>query len=220
MTQEVLIPKMKRLNEQQKKIRIPVFNFVLILFCTFLIIGSTFLNLDIKHYILPEGFFSGDKFTPEDFVYSFSIVPQIPLIMFICSTLGKKMATTSVILYILTGLFFFPVFALGGGPGYIFEYGFGYILGYIPAVIIAGTILEKKYSFWNMILAAICGVLIIHICGISYMAILALLKHDGGSFISGWISAQSGLKIVYDIVISFILILIGKYLNECLKFII
>ena len=71
-----------------------------------------------------------------------------------------------------------------------------------------------------MIFATILGVLIIHIFGIVYMIFIALLKHDGGSFISGWIKAQSGLKIVYDLVISFVAVLIGKYIHSALKFII
>ena len=48
---------------------------------------------------------------------------------------GKRIY--SILLYILLGLFAIPVFALGGGPKYIFEYGFGYILAYIPAVFFA-----------------------------------------------------------------------------------
>ena len=51
------------------------------------------------------------------------------------------------------------------------------------------------------------------------MMLLALLKHDGGTFISGWIAAQSGLKIVYDLVISFVFVLIGKYVNIFIRFV-
>lgn len=218
MSEDVLIPKMTRLDKRKKKIKIPLINFVVILFGTLLIIAATFLNLNIKHYILPAGFFSHKNLTPENFVYSFYLIPQIPIVMFVCSVLGKKMALTSVILYILAGLFFIPVFALGGGLKYFGQYSFGYILAYLPAVFIAGNILKKKYSFPKMIKASIFGVLTIHIIGILYMCIIALIKHSGVTFIEGWINAQSGLKIIYDIITSFLLILIGKYLNEGLKF--
>ena len=57
------------------------------------------------------------------------------------------MAVTSVMLYILAGLFFVPIFALGGGVRYLAEFGFGYILGYIPAVIIAGNFLKTVIHF-------------------------------------------------------------------------
>lgn len=219
MTQEVLIPKMKRIDKQQKRIRIPLVNFAVIIFCVLLIISSTFLNIDLKHYILPTDFFSNKDLTANDFIYSFFIIPQIPIIMFICSLVGKRMAITSVILYILTGLFFAPIFALDGGIRYIGEFGFGYILGYIPAVIITGNFLKNNYSFSNLIKSSILGVLSIHIIGIIYMIIIAIFKHQDWNFISGWIQYQSGLKIIYDIVISFVLMLFGKYLHSALKFI-
>ena len=39
---------------------------------------------------------------------------------------------------------FFPIFALGGGVHYLFEYGFGYILAFIPAIFFSGTLLKVK----------------------------------------------------------------------------
>ena len=140
--------------------------------------------------------------------------------MFVCSVLGRKLALTSILLYIITGLFIAPVFGLGGGLRYFAQYGFGYILAYIPATLFAGRFLNSEYSFGNMIKATIAGVLTIHILGILYMIIIALFKHTGGTFISGWIEAQSGLKIIYDLIASFVLILIGKYLHKGLKFIV
>lgn len=219
MGEDVLIPKMKRLEPKDREIKIPWLNLALIIFCTLLIIGATFLNIDIKHYIIPSDLFSNKNLTADDFIFSFYYIPQIPIIMFICSFLGKRMGLVSIVFYILLGLFFIPIFALGGGIKYIFEYGFGYILAYIPAVIIAGNILEKKYSYPNMIKATIFGVLIIHIIGIIYMAFIALIKGSGIDFITGWIVAQSGLKIIYDLIASFVLILIGKYLNTGIKFV-
>lgn len=220
MTEDVLIPKMKRIEKKKKKIKVPLINILIILFCTLLITGATFVNIDLRHYIIPTEVFSSDKLFYDDFIYSFNIIPQIPVVMLVCSMLGKRMAVTSVVLYILAGLFLIPIFALGGGFRYILHYSFGYIFSYIPAVLIAGNFLKKSYSFKNMILATLCGVLTIHIGGIFYMIFIALLKHDGGTFISGWISAQSGLKIIYDIAISFICVLVGKYVNAVLKFVI
>ena len=218
MNEEVLIPKMTRKSKSSKKVRISFLNLALIIFCTILIIGASFINLDIRHYIIPSDLFTNKNLTGEDFVFRFFIIPQIPIIMFICSLLGRKMAMGSVLLYIITGLAFAPIFALGGGITYFFEYGFGYILAYIPAVAICGKLLNK-YSFLDMLKATCAGVLTIHIFGILYMIIVALFKQIGGDFISGWIVAQSGLKIIYDIILSYLLILIGKYLHKALKFV-
>ena len=219
MSEEVLIPKMRRLDKKQKKIKIPLLNLLLIFVCIILLIASTFINIDLKHYILPDGFISNKNFKPEDYIYSFSIVPQIPVVMFVCSFLGKKMSASCIMLYLILELVGFPFFALGGGLSYIKEYSFGYLLAYIPAIIVAGMFLNKKYSILNMLLAAVCGVLIIHSGGIIYMMLVALLKQDGVVFISGWINAQSGLKVVYDLVLSFVAVIIGGYLHSFLKFI-
>lgn len=218
MSEEVLIPKMTRIDKKKRKIKIPLINFVIIIFCTLLIIASTFININLKHYIIPLDLFTNKNLSMENFVFAIPFIPQIPIIMFICSILGRRMALTSVLLYLIIGLFFVPVFALGGGIRYFGEYGFGYILAYIPALLIAGKLLDK-YSFLDIIKATLAGVFTIHICGILYMIIIALIKQAGGMFIWGWITAQSGLKIVYDLIASFVLILIGKYIHEGLKFI-
>lgn len=218
MSEEVLVPKMTRINKNKKrKISIPLINFVVIIFCTLLIVASTFINLNIKHYIIPMlDLFSKKDLVPDSFIYSFLIIPQVPVVMFICALLGKKLAATSVVLYILIGLFLFPVFALGGGITYLGEYGFGYILAFVPAVIIAGKLLDD-YSIFNITKATLAGVITIHIIGILYMSLLALIRQAGFTFMSGWLASQSGLKIIYDLVASFVLMLIGKYLHIGLK---
>ena len=219
MSEDILIPKMTRVSRQKRKLRIPLINFVVVIFGTLLLVGASFLNIDIKHYIIPAEIFSNKNIALDDFIFSFYLIPQIPAVMFICAALGKKMSITSITLYILAGLAFLPVFALGGGIRYIFEYGFGYILAYIPAAAIAGNLLGKRYSFLDMIKAVLAGVLFIHAAGIIYMCLIALIKHSGSGFITGWISAQSGLKIIYDIIASFVLMLPGKYIHKFLTFI-
>lgn len=219
MSEEVLVPKMKRMDAKDREIHIPWFNIALIFFCTLLIIASTFINLNLKHYIIPRGLFLGKTLNYEDYIYSVYFIPQIPIVMFISSFLGKRMGLSSVVFYILMGLFCAPIFALGGGPRYFLEYGFGYIIAYIPAVVIAGNLFEQKYSFKNMIKASMYGVLLIHLIGVLYMVFIAILKGMGIGFIAGWIAAQSGLKVLYDLVASFVLILIGKYLHSALKFV-
>ena len=216
---DIMIPKMRRLDKKQRKIKIPLLNTLLVLMAILLIIGSTFVNLHIRHYFIPGDAFSGGGFETNNFIYNFYIIPQIPVLMFICAILGRKMASSAVILYILLGIIYAPIFALGGGIEYIKEYSFGYILAYVPAVTVVGHLLKNKYSFKNMILASILGVLIIHLSGIIYMTLVALIKNDGLNFIKGWIYAQSGLKVLYDLIISFLAILVGKYIRPLIVFI-
>lgn len=220
MSEEVLIPKMMRIDKKRKNFKIPFLNIALVLLFTLFLISSTFICLKLRHFVIPQGFFSGGKnFVKDDFLFSFAIIPQIPALLFTCSSLGKKLATTCVSLYFLAGITLFPFFAFGGGLNYITEYSFGYILAFIPAVLISGHILRKKYSLLNMLLATLCTVVLIHFSGIIYMVLVALIKQDGREFIFGWIKAQSGLKIIYDFVLGLLCVFAGEYVNKFLKFI-
>ena len=117
--QEALIPTMKRINKEERKIKIPFVNIALIFMFILLLIGSTFININIQHFILPKSCFDGGELANSNYVYSFYIIPQIPVLMFMCAALGKKLATTCVSLYFLLGITFFPIFAVGGVLGYI-----------------------------------------------------------------------------------------------------
>ena len=148
---EAMIPRIKRVKKEKKKIKIPVLNILLVLFCTFLLIVATFVQLDITHFIIPHDLFSNKSLTKEDFLYTFSIIPQIPAVIFIVGLLGKRLGITSIVIYILLGLCSIPIFALGGGIDYLTEYGFGYIMAYIVAACFVGSILEKEFSFKNIL---------------------------------------------------------------------
>lgn len=208
-------------NDTQKQIITKIFEnmqisfgiLLLILCCTILIVVSTFIQIDLTHFILPFDLFKGAKLSYNDFLYTYRIIPQIPIVLFVGAFLGRKYGITSVLLYIILGLFVIPVFAIGGGFKYVFEYGFGYILAYIPAVYFSASILKDGFSNKNIIKSIIIGVLIIHIIGTLYMLFLAALKHEGKELITGWIYSQSGLKIIYDIFLSYITVFIAKYLR-------
>lgn len=206
------------IKKQVEGIRLSIGSLLLILCCTFLIIWATFVQFNITHFILPSGLFKGENLKINDFIYTYKLIPQIPVIMFVGAFLGRKYGIISILLYILLGLFAIPVFALGGGPKYIFEYGFGYILGYIPAVFFAGSILKSGFSNRNMLHAVLVGVLTIHIIGILYMLFISGLKHEGMAFIGGWITSQSGIKILYDFIFSFACVFIAKYAKIILWF--
>lgn len=186
---------------------------LLTVLCAFLMILSTFYELNLSHFILPAEIFKGNAVFPKDFVYTYKIIPQIPAVMFTAAFLGRKYGMASVILYLILGLFCIPVFALGGGPKYILEYGFGYLIGYIPAVFFAGSIIKSGFSYRNIAQAVLVGVFTIHIIGIFYMIFISAIRHEGWTFISSWIMYQSGIKILYDFVLGFATMFIAKYLK-------
>lgn len=210
--------KVKDKKKKKKGIHFGISTIVLLLFCTFLFVVSTFLQLHVTHLIIPTKFFSGEGCCVDDFLYTIKYIPQIPVAMFVVGLLGRRLGIISILLYIIAGLFFVPVFALGGGWKYIFEYGFGYILAYLPAAFILGTILKKGYTYKNVIKAVLLSVLTIHLFGILYMMCLAGFRHAGWEFIWMWIAAQSGLKIIYDIIFSILAVLVSKYVRIILWF--
>ena len=210
--------KVKVVKREVEGIRLSVGSILLILACTFLIILATFVQFDITHFILPKGLFQGDNLTLKDYLFTYKFIPQIPVVMFVGAFLGRKYGLISILLYILLGLFVIPVFAIGGGPLYILEYGFGYIMAYIPAVFLADTILNNGFSTKNILKATIAGVLTIHLIGVLYMLFIASIKHEGIIFMQSWICAQSGLKILYDIVFSFGALFATRYLKILLWF--
>ena len=217
---EQMIPKIKRVSKEKKKIHIPVLNILLVLFCSFLLMVATFVQLNLTHFIIPHDLFSNHALKKEDFLYTYSIIPQIPAVLFIVGLLGRRLGITSVLIYIIVGLCSVPIFALGGGLHYLSEAGFGYILAYIPAVFFAGSILKDGFSFKNILKAALVGVLTIHILGIFYMLVVAIVKHEGWAFIKGWIVTQSMLKVAYDYVLSVIALFVAKYANKYVRFLI
>ncbi len=66
-------------------------------------------------------------------------------IYFICSVLGMKLGTLSVIVYILLGLAGLPVFTnFSGGPGKLLGPTGGYIIGYIFMALICGFFVDRS----------------------------------------------------------------------------
>lgn len=84
--------------------------------------------------------------------------------------LGTKLATVSVIVYLSIGLVGVPVFAAGGGPAYIFRPGFGFLLGFVLAAFVIGTITEKvgKNHKGMFLMASVAGLVTYYTIGAIY----------------------------------------------------
>lgn len=191
-------------NKNNKELNFSFFVLVLTLLCSFIIVTATFTQLNV--YALIDGHFQ-----------KFSYVPQIPAIMFIAGLLGRRYGIFSVIIYILTGLFFVPVFALGGGLDYILNINFGYILAYIPGIYIAGKIIANNNSLLRLTLADISGVLAIHLTGVLYLLAILLIKNNDLSDIFVWISNQTLHTLLIDLLFGLFGIITGNLIKEGLK---
>lgn len=192
---------------------------VLICFSIMLIVISTFTQLPIIDIFALDNGDSGSGFLLSDYLINssyYSYIPQLPAIFFVVSLLDRRYGMTAIILYILLGLFAFPVFGMGGGIDYIMENGFGYILAYIPAAFITATIIKHNYKFLNVLKGTILGVLAIHLIGVMYMIFVSTLFQASADMITGWIVSQSGIKILYDIFFSLCAVYFAHLLKRVL----
>lgn len=87
--------------------------------------------------------------------------------------LGRKKGFISVALYIFIGLVGIPIFTQGGGPGYIFQPTFGYILGFALGTWLAGLISEKGgNSVIIYILAGLANFVVMFAIGLAYFYLI------------------------------------------------
>lgn len=194
-----------RYNGQPVKFRLGT--LMIIGFSVILIIMATFTELHFKHLYIPLDIFSNwgyyfsyDGVDSSEFIKSVRYIPQVPVIFFILGLLDKKYAIITVLLYITLGVAGYPIFAMGGGWRYIFQYGSGYILAYFPALYFAGSILNRRYNFANVLKSVIAGIIIINIIGILVLLIIACLRHENWSVIKNLLYSFSGFKFIYDII--------------------
>ncbi|HEY9617354.1 MAG TPA: biotin transporter BioY [Microcoleaceae cyanobacterium] len=109
--------------------------------------------------------------------YSLGITYQFGAGLLVGCVGGRNAATLSQTAYILLGLTpWFPIFAKGGGLSYLGEPSFGYLLGFVPAAWICGYLAFKAAPrLESLALSCISGLLSIHLTGISYLCLTALL---------------------------------------------
>ena len=184
--------------------------------CFLMILIATFTQITFSHpwfeYIKGTGFAPAFK----NVVYT----PQIPVMIFIIYILGRKFSYLTFITYLIMGFFIWPVFIYGGGLDYIQNYLFGYLIGFVFAVLLSGTILKYSQSIKFRLLAAIVGVITIHIVGFIYCIILAIFRVIDFGLIFPIASAMSG-KFFYDVIFSSIALMIAPYIKNifwiCMK---
>lgn len=91
--------------------------------------------------------------------------------------LGGKRGCFAVCVYILLGLLGLPVFTQGGGPGYIFQPSFGYIIGFALGTFVTGTIANRRKNpgYPRLLAANLAGLGIVYLLGIPYYYLISTL---------------------------------------------
>lgn len=128
--------------------------------------------------------------------------------------LGGKLGFLSQVLYLGMGLMGLPVFAGGGGLGYVFTGSFGYLVGFVFCAMIGGLLadlLDRRTdgvhaAYIRIFLISIIALLICYLFGIVYLY-----------FLSNFYTGYSGTKYTFLTTLAFgSLPYIGKDIVLCL----
>ena len=89
--------------------------------------------------------------------------------------LGANLGGTAVLVYVFLGLAGVPVFASGGGFGYILQPTFGYLIGFIIQAWFCGKFSRKlsNISCKSLVAVNFGGLLIVYTIGISWFYIFS-----------------------------------------------
>lgn len=84
--------------------------------------------------------------------------------------LGAKRGTIAAALYVGLGLVGLPVFAGGGGPGYVLNPSFGYLIGFIAGAWVAGMIIKhlQPVNLQHLLIACYAAMVIVYVFGLPY----------------------------------------------------
>ena len=87
--------------------------------------------------------------------------------------LGARWGALSQAVYVAVGLAGLPVFTMGGGPGYLFQPSFGFLLGLIPGALVTGLIARGRGDRpARAVLACLAGTAVIYAVGLPYMYLI------------------------------------------------
>lgn len=133
--------------------------------------------------------------------------------------LGSKRGALSLIVYLLVGLSGVPIFAAGGGIGYVLRPSFGFLLGFVMAAWAIGRLTEKNKSMGRLPLfaAGLAGLAILYTVGIIYK--YAVLNFYMGTVTPAWtiLAACLPLDIPKDILVALASALLAARLRPILQ---
>jgi len=155
-------------------------------------------------------------YIPLPFIYKSSnnfelpITWQIPTIILLTLIFNKKVVFKAFSIYIILGLFIFPVFHQGGSIGYLLTPNFGYLLGYYPLIkIIDNLNTRNKINVSNFLKNGFLAIVAMHLTGILYSFIQIIYYNQFNIFLYN-LGKYSVGKIGYHFLMLFPLLLVIK----------
>ncbi len=113
---------------------------------------------------------------------------------------GWRVGVATVALYIVEGLSGLPVFANGGGWGYIMSPSFGFIIGYLPMAYIIGRVADLGGSgkLITLFVAMLVADALLFTIGFLWLLAVSGLILNAGAALPTWLHADNLLGTAFD----------------------
>ena len=115
--------------------------------------------------------------------FEMPITWQIPTLILLTLIFHKKVVFIAFSIYLILGLFIFPVFNQGGSIGYLLTPNFGYLLGLYPLIKIIDNLNKRnKINFGNFLKYGFIAICALHLTGIFYNFIQVIFYRQSSIF--------------------------------------
>ena len=142
--------------------------------------------------------------------FEMPITWQIPTIILLTIIFDKRVVFRAFSIYIIVGLFIFPVFNQGGSIGYLLTPNFGYLLGIYPFInIIDNLNTRNKINVGNFLKNGFIAICAMHVTGIFYNLLQVIFYSQFNIFLYN-LGKYSVGKIGYHFLMLFPLLLLIK----------
>ena len=138
---------------------------------------------------------------------------QIPTVILLTLIFEKKVVFRAFTIYLIVGLFIFPVFHQGGSIGYLLTPNFGYLLGIYPLIKIIDNLNKRNQIYiYPFLKKGFLAIIAMHLIGIFYNFLQIIFYNQLNIFLYN-LAKYSLSKIGYHILMLVPLLLIIKPIN-------
>ena len=156
----------------------------------------------------------GDVYKRQSNYFELPITWQIPTVILLTLIFHKKVVFRAFSIYIILGLFIFPVFHQGGSIGYLLTPNFGYLLGYYPLIKIIDNLNNRnKLKVSNFLKNGFIAIGAMHLTGIFYNFLQIIFYSQYNLFLYNLGKYSLG-KIGYHFLMLFPLLLLIKTIER------
>ncbi|ADG40586.1 MULTISPECIES: biotin transporter BioY [Leuconostoc] len=133
---------------------------------------------------------------------------QTAFIFLIYPILGAKYGSWLTILYLVSGLLGLPIFASGGGLGYVFRVTFGFLIAFtlmpfFATIVRKGNTLFNHHRFLNTLISNYICLVMIHLIGFVYKCLIIKFYIGDTIKVTGLLGFTSLIDFMIDIILIF-----------------